>query len=80
MAAKLKIFQKRPVHIRHNSKDEFAHMVRGADLGLGGISTGEVPPITGTLEQQANPYKGGSPSSAESTRQVGVAALRAPEV
>ena len=80
LAAKLKIFHERPEHMRHDFEDEIAHLAWGADLGLGGISTVAVPPNTGALEQQANSYKGGPSTSAASTRQGGVAALRAPGV
>ena len=76
LADKLKIFHERPEHMRHDFEDEFVHLARGADLGLGGISTVAVPINTGALEQQANPCKGGPSTSAASTRQGGVAALR----
>ena len=80
LAANIKIFQERPEHMRHDFEDEIAHLAWGADLGLGGISTVEVPPYTRAPEQQANPYQEGPYTLAAGTRQGGVAALWAPGV
>ena len=55
--------------MKHDFEDEFAHLVWGEDVGLGGISTVAVPPNAGAPEQQANSWKRGPSTSASSTRQ-----------
>ena len=47
-AANIKVFHERPEHMRHDFEDEFAHLARGVDLGLGSTSTVAVPLYTRT--------------------------------
>ena len=58
-AANIKLYHVRPEHVRHVFEDEFAHLVRGADLELADIVTIAVLLYTRTHQKSVGSTRNG---------------------